>query len=520
LEECVVIYRASSKHHNNQLNQRHTAAPTPNKYSSQAMLRLPRLVLIFSLNFASLLSESVFNHPFTEETLLSAIADAEQQLKIYLYEVPHQAGGGSIELKNALNHFKSEYLLMDYFRSAVYRVGKRSKSMCVTDPEDANTFLIVHHVYTGVFENMVDQVNHLKSVIDAVLQLPYYDKNEGRDHYFMAVHATGAFLMNEIRRPLAQQFLRIKNANYIGNFGSTNSDAFRIGRDIVIPQFMGEWPNMFLEHANLLRPYDSVWSGSDWGDREPLKRMARSPLTDYNVDEVELFAASFGGRRLSSSSSLQTSNRSLHWEENHHYNSHRLLIDSELAHKGYFGYNPCGQGCWSQRLYFQLTQGTIPIIVSSRVIHPFERFLNWSTFTMKITSQTWNSPPALLHFRRDLRVQCDAFRDILNEYIMQMKLNETSQKLQNSEISSLVDGSSEESSLFMRKLEGTKIWKKMKNMKIALPWTQITNSITPSLQKHAFKLVTLELWCRLNEQTAQTWFCKNPPNSIADKEYY
>jgi hypothetical protein len=309
--------------------------------------------------------------------------------------------------------------------------------------------------------------------------------------------------MDGWKSPLAEEFRRLAGANYIGNYGMDSKyeedhpmssvPCHRVGKDIVIPQYMGQWSNMFLSHSNLYRPYDSVWAGSIWGDRNPLVSMKLTMETDYELLQTERFQSSFNGRRqLGFSSSL-----------------HRQLIDSDLSFKGYFGYNPCGMVCWSQRLYFELNQGTIPIIVSTGGILPFDRFLNWTAISMKMTSEIWNDETALLPWRQKVRKESDHFRQILDKYFdSYLRSLPTATRAQSelsidkNEIVSNLPLDSKATQIFER-LKGTYIWKKRLMIEEMLPWLYIKDDIKRDQKKHAFRLLCLEIWCRLQEQQQQ-----------------
>jgi hypothetical protein len=310
--------------------------------------------------------------------------------------------------------------------------------------------------------------------------------------------------MDGWRSPLAEEFRRLAGANYIGNYGMdakyeedhpmSSVPCHRVGQDIVIPQYMGQWSNMFLSHSNLYRPYDSVWAGSIWGDRTPLVLMNSTMEVDYELFQTERFQSSFNGRRrlLASAS------------------SHRQLIDSDLSYKGYFGYNPCGMVCWSQRLYFELNQGTIPIIVSSGGILPFDRFLNWTTISMKLTSEIWNDGTALLPYRQKIRQESDLFRQILDTYFesylrsLPPFLNSKSKSLiDKNEIVSDISLDKKATEVFQR-LKDTYIWKKRMRIEEVLPWLYIKDDIKRDQKKHSFRLLCLEIWCRLQERRGET----------------
>lgn len=57
----------------------------------------------------------------------------------------------------------------------------------------------------------------------------------------------------------------------------------------------------------------------------------------------------------------------------------------------YYGIHCAGWGIWSARIYNYLKMGIIPIIPSDGVILPFERFLNYRAFTVKLLSSTYTT---------------------------------------------------------------------------------------------------------------------------------
>ena len=136
------------------------------------------------------------------------------------------------------------------------------------------------------------------------------------------------------------------------------------------------------DHPKLLREFDSTFSGSIWGDRLPLSDMAVRGRYDYLTNMTEDFGYDFSGG----------------------------FRDLSLIHRGYYMYAPCGAACWSMRLYEALEFKTIPILVSDGPIQAFEKFIDWSKISVKVSSAVWHDSAQLIRFRQKLRVTADELR--------------------------------------------------------------------------------------------------------------
>jgi hypothetical protein len=134
----------------------------------------------------------IYVQDITEESLFNAIKLAETEIKIFIYNATDVYR--PISLKNSLKHFRSEYLFTDYLQliSESSNHQDHRKKMIVTNPEHANTFLIDHRVFNGQFFSVDEMVVYIRTLIDrVVLDLPFYNRTGGKDHYFFGVHSNG-----------------------------------------------------------------------------------------------------------------------------------------------------------------------------------------------------------------------------------------------------------------------------------------------------------------------------------------
>lgn len=58
-------------------------------------------------------------------------------------------------------------------------------------------------------------------------------------------------------------------------------------------------------------------------------------------------------------------------------------------------WHTCGFACWSQRLYHAMAVSTVPLLVNSGTLQPFERFVDWRKISVKVRVCTCVSSGAL-----------------------------------------------------------------------------------------------------------------------------
>lgn len=156
---------------------------------------------------------------------------------------------------------------------------------------------------------------------------------------------------------------------------------------------------------------------------------------------------------------------------------------------------------------------TVPILVNDGAIQAFERFVDWRQFSVKISIDTFFNDTRRTAFRQRLRNESDRYRSHLFScwnQVYGLKLshfrNMSSQnsgerqvKVENRQILSQLDtkwlmlainGSVSECAAILETL----MWKKGLAMQRVFPWFDFSNT---SKEKHAFRLLTLEIWCQL-----------------------
>lgn len=303
--------------------------------------------------------------------------------------------------------------------------------------------------------------------------------------------------------------------------------SFIVNQDIVVPQETSY--DLFLESQSAdfiaWRPHDSSFEGSFWGgsERAVIQAFEETAKEDYLEKGFEQYSGAVSKPRP-------------------------YPMGLRLR-RSYFAWQPCGMGwCWSRRLYETIAARTIPILIGSDIILPFEKFLNWESFTVKISSDTWHSIHSsdldsnLSVFRRALRQEADKFRWCLFDFYESMGVNidlynQTTGDGAGVELritSELVRRAKESDEAIVKSayinLKDTLIWRKMRVLHEVFPWLYFNNT-EDSYQvpwKHPFKLLQLEMWCQvttleyritIHRHSEHEDLCLRPANRVASLEY-
>lgn len=137
----------------------------------------------------------IYQRGFTEGKLLHYVGKAERELRIYIYPIPETSP--SFEVPFGLLHFEIERSFTTYLRNLQKASEKLSESddsragMIVSDPEQANVFIIEQYYLSTQWKSEAQGEQHLSIVIDNVLNLPYYKRNGGIDHFFFGLFDKG-----------------------------------------------------------------------------------------------------------------------------------------------------------------------------------------------------------------------------------------------------------------------------------------------------------------------------------------
>jgi hypothetical protein len=298
------------------------------------------------------------------------VSAAESHLKVYIYERPENV---TFRIYDGCPlHFRAETVIVQYFRESALRTY---------DPETADFFLVEHNFACIFWSSSIESYRqnrtveeyrlhvlwyeHIKPIIRHIKKSPYLQRRFGHDHLVVFTYDTNPYCL--YIKETMPFFLQLRNATFLLNFGvspeavsHTRLNCLRPnGADIILPQYHTfPLPRSPLS-ATFTRPYDTFFKGS-YSNCGPYDEKCIRPFLE-GLSESEL---------------------SYHREMRFHsvpgaWNA----VGVECA---YFSICPAGYAPWSVRLYDSLFHDSIPVVLSNGIVFPFERFLNWSSFIIKV----------------------------------------------------------------------------------------------------------------------------------------
>ena len=301
----------------------------------------------------------------------------------------------------------------------------------------------------------------------------------------------------------------LTNISIIGNYGMDDGWAVdgnichRPGQDIVVPQYLGQSAinafHDFIDKKQLgieHRIYDSIFSGVVWFNRMPLEVMAKADAFNYINNHTERY--------------LFTS----------HEPFNALLYNPYT----YFMYSPCGNACWSARMYDGMAYFLIPIVINTGAIQAFERYFDWTQFTVKMNISTFENPDLFIKYRQKLRIEVDLVRSILEEHRHELAVEYAYSSKNYSQHSPHRTKNNfklelyKPSSISMKKLLETTIYKKLIAIRKVFRWF-IYHETGEIGRPNAYRLLTLEMWCRVAPLASKPSVCSRPVNALSALEY-
>jgi hypothetical protein len=386
-------------------------------------------------------------------------------------------------VKKDLGHFILQDSYIAYSKDilsnkTVFPEKDPRNSMFVTDPELANVYIIDHR-WVGTYCPVVLNDHLIPIIHDVIHKYPYFNRSYGHDHFFFAVYDSGPVCLpacasfdntkNSGKLSIHDLMKLIWNVTFIGNYGMDYKYIFdpsniklyagktchRTGKDIVMPQMIKKKTYDYVKNHfgiyNLNRPDHSCFRGMLHGDRKVLALMKQNAQSDYG-NGTELF--------------------------NWYYKDLK---------KCFFAYCPCGQACWSMRLYEAIALLTIPILIADGVIQPFERFIDWRKFTVKLGVDVYHNNSGFHSFRKHLRSEIETFQKNMYDAETIDILPESQFNLSHPDHFHQARWSS---------LRNTYIFRKIEYMFSAIEWFDFRN---PLRIKNAYRLLHLEMWCRITK---------------------
>lgn len=135
---------------------------------------------------------------------------------------------------------------------------------------------------------------------------------------------------------------------------------------------------------------------------------------------------------------------------------------------------------------------------------PFEKFVPWSGFTVKVSTETWRNASSgkFQEIRKKMRYECDKFRHIVDLFRLSLKGNIRDhiegEPTSNKHLGARLKGPSDETRSYLKSVHESLIYKKMLNIHRNFGWLFWNSTADHNLPlKHPFKLIQLEIYCRV-----------------------
>ena len=149
---------------------------------------------------------------------------------------------------------------------------------------------------------------------------------------------------------------------------------------------------------------------------------------------------------------------------------------------------------------------TIPVILSNGIILPFEKFLNWKSFTIKMNTN--NISTSDMSFFENLHI----FRN--NLYLLNGNNNSI---YNNDEIHKNIKNRHNNADKIIDINKNSYIYKKIKNVYYASEWFHWDMT----KKKNIWKLLILEIFCKSKRGKDMIRICSRKPTSaISNSEYW
>ena len=142
-------------------------------------------LIILLLSWPNICLIRANNHHISHSNLIELVKNAEENFKLFIYPMPDNNKNitnniGYIHNKNS----DLDFLLARYFKQKFASNDSR-KNILVTNPDEANAFLIDHRWGIGTLDG------HLKPVINNVIHnYPYFNRSGGHDHFMISTWYT------------------------------------------------------------------------------------------------------------------------------------------------------------------------------------------------------------------------------------------------------------------------------------------------------------------------------------------
>lgn len=305
-------------------------------------------------------------------SLMSRVS--RNQLKVFVYNLPKQYNHQIAAAK--------PWCVKEAFGTEIHIHEALLQSPYLTqNPQEAHFFYVPIYPACVVYRNFGNFRAYRyivkKALNHIIYSYPYWNNSRGRDHVWSFVHDFGGCLTwNDSSNGVF--FPELRNSIFLSHLGDLNSACFETHKDIVIPPMCSD-PNIYmfgkggdfepkanrtiLAHfrgtINWYHRYSIPNLGIKQGYDSTYSKGVRQTLFKLYSNDTDYFAFKEG----SSQSYVQELKSST------------------------FCLCPRGYASWSRRLFDSIMLGCIPVIIADDIVLPFEHFLDYSKFAVKIRDQ-------------------------------------------------------------------------------------------------------------------------------------
>eukprot|EP00947_MAST-08B_sp_MAST-8B-sp1_P003430 g3430.t1 len=271
----------------------------------------------------------------------SAPAAAVQRLpfKVYVYELPLWSNTKILKRNPWCTEsaFGTEQYIHQQFLNSRYNIRTH-------DPNAADYFYVPIYATCLLYRDFgfFDHYRYLvKEVLNHIITAhPYWNRTRGRDHIWPFVHDFGGCL-SWLDNTDHIYFNELRNSIFLSHLGDLAMGCFQSYKDIVIPPMVTD--------TTLYR------DGQGGIDTDPANR--------------HIFAHFRG---------------TVNW---YHGNRMKQLYIEKGYSKLYSHGVRQGFAPWSRRLFDSVMMGCIPVIIADNIELPFEQFLDYRSFTVKVAEE-------------------------------------------------------------------------------------------------------------------------------------
>lgn len=340
--------------------------------------------------------------------------------KIYVYELPTWA--------NTLILLKHPYCRDSVFGTEIHlheQLLQNAHGVRTLDPEAADFFFVPVYAACLVYKDfgLFDRYRFLvKAVIDHIMEKhPYWHRSMGRDHIWPFVHDFGGCL-SWLDNTDHIYYEELRNSIFLSHLGDLTMGCFQTFKDIVIPPLVTDERMIHSRQLWGAGSNDGARNRSIWAHRPTLAHF-RGTVHWYQYNAMPELLIKTGFSELYSQGVRQ-------YLLSHFKHDSEVMVfegpsDSYIQEvKGStFCLCPRGYAPWSRRFFDAILLGCIPVIIADSIELPFEEFIDYRQFTVKVAEADIALLKTLLKAipHEEIRKKREAMVRVANHFLYQPK---------------------------------------------------------------------------------------------------